>query len=99
MTYQTSELDFFRECLGRREKSTRTESDAMTARCEQQDHLRRAAYAILKRIELLAIEQSTAMEAQDDDRLMAADRQLEAEFGKKERAFGSLFEHRREHGC
>jgi len=67
--------------------------------CEKQNELRNAAHQILERIASLAREQVEAMEARDDDRLMAIDKQLETEFGAKERAFGALFEHRKEHDC
>jgi hypothetical protein len=42
---------------------------------------------------------SMALEHRQENTLMELDRQIELEFGAKERAMGALEEHRREHGC
>jgi hypothetical protein len=67
--------------------------------CEKQEKIRRTAMEILRRIDALTDEQVQAMRDHDDERLMAADKLLEAAFGKKQRAFGALLDHRKEHGC
>ncbi|MGH9629080.1 MAG: hypothetical protein ACRD7E_12220 [Bryobacteraceae bacterium] len=67
--------------------------------CEKQKELRKVAHEILERIALMAEEQVKAMKNEDDERLMAIDIKLETEFGAKERAFGALFEHRKQHDC
>lgn len=35
----------------------------------------------------------------DEDSASELDKQVDLEFGRKERAMGALHEHRREHGC
>jgi hypothetical protein len=67
--------------------------------CEKQQQLRRTAMEILERIDALTEVQIQAMRDGDDERLMDADKQIEAKFGEKERTFGALFDHRKEHGC
>ena len=67
--------------------------------CEKQAELRRKATEILERIDKLTDQQIQAMQDRDDEKLMAADKELELLYGKKQRAFGALFEHRNEHGC
>ena len=54
---------------------------------------------ILERIDALTEVQIQAMRDGDDERLMDADKQIEAAFGEKQRTFGALFDHRNEHGC
>ena len=54
---------------------------------------------ILGQIDALTQEQMDAMTSGDDERLIKADKQLEAAFGEKERTFGALLDHRDEHGC
>jgi hypothetical protein len=67
--------------------------------CDQQEALRRNAMGILERIDRLTSEQLKAMRDRDDDLLLNLDKQIEAAFGEKERAFGALLHHRDEHGC
>jgi hypothetical protein len=67
--------------------------------CEKQEELRRRATAILDQIDELTLQQIQYMRDWDDEKLMEVDKQLELAFGEKERTFGALFEHRREHGC
>lgn len=68
-------------------------------KCERQEELRREATAILDRIDALNREQVEAIKNWKDDRLLDLDKELEAAFGEKERAFGALLSHRDEHGC
>jgi hypothetical protein len=67
--------------------------------CEREQELRNAATAVLDRIDALTDEQIAAIKGRDDEALMAIDKQLELAFGEKERAFGTLLSHRKEHGC
>ena len=67
--------------------------------CEKEQELRQAAIEILKRIDESADVQIQAMRNRDDEKLIAADKELETLYGEKQRAFGALFEHRNEHGC
>ena len=67
--------------------------------CDEQETLRRLATTILHRIEQLMERQIAAMDACDDERLMALDKEIELAFGEKERAFGALLHHRDQHGC
>jgi len=67
--------------------------------CRKQQELRQAVTAVLERIDTLTRRQIEAMDRRDYDQLMALDRELEAAFGEKERAFGALKEHRTEHNC
>ncbi len=71
----------------------------MTGVCPRQHELREAVNAILARIDQLNQGQMEALKAHDDQRLMQLDKQMELTFGEKERSFGALFEHRKEHGC
>jgi hypothetical protein len=72
---------------------------SLTMSCEKQDELRQAITGILERIDALTQEQIDAINTADDAELMALDKEIELTFGEKERAFGSLFQHRQEHGC
>jgi hypothetical protein len=67
--------------------------------CEKQEQLRRTAMEILSRIDALTEVQIQAMRERDDEKLMEADKQLEVLYGKKQRTYGALFDHRNEHGC
>jgi hypothetical protein len=40
-----------------------------------------------------------ALKRDDKQLLLMSDRSMEVALGKKERAFGALAEHKREHGC
>jgi hypothetical protein len=67
--------------------------------CERQEELRQAAMKVLARIDALTEIQIQAMRDRDDEKLMDADKQLEAAYGEKQRSFGALLDHRNEHGC
>jgi hypothetical protein len=61
--------------------------------CQKQEELRSHVRSILAHIDDLNREQMEALKSMDDPRLMELDKELELLFGKKERAFGSLFQH------
>ena len=67
--------------------------------CERQEQLRQAAITVLRTLEELGAQQLHALQAADYHRLIKIDKQLERYFGKKQRAFGALLNHCREHGC
>jgi hypothetical protein len=67
--------------------------------CERQEQLRQAALVILRHMDELSLEQMDALNASDYDLLLLIDKKLEDSFGEKERAFGALLNHCREHGC
>jgi hypothetical protein len=67
--------------------------------CQRQEELRQAAKAVLQTVEELSAQQLQALNAADYNRLLKVDKQLERYFGKKQRAFGALLNHCREHGC
>lgn len=67
--------------------------------CDRQEQLRQAALAVLQRIDALSKEQVDTLQEGDYDRLLTIDKQIETAFGEKERAFGALLNHCREHGC
>ena len=54
---------------------------------------------MLGHLNRLTIEQIDCLKANDQKRLLALDKELETVFGEKERAFGALQEHSKEHGC
>jgi hypothetical protein len=43
--------------------------------------------------------QIEALEKADHSKLFSLDKELELSFGRKERAFGALRQHKRDHGC
>lgn len=67
--------------------------------CSQQNELSGHAIEVLGQIARISQEQIQALRSNDQAAMMRLDRQLELLFGEKERAFGALAEHRREHGC
>ena len=68
-------------------------------RCERQAHLQQVAVAVLRRIDELSDQQMKALHDSDYKLLLKLDEQMEREVGKRERAFGALFNHCRKHGC
>lgn len=68
-------------------------------RCSERDRLTGEAEAALGRVITLTREQINALNERDDSRLMALDQELELAFGEKERLFGALQQHTKEHGC
>ena len=69
------------------------------ANCSERDRLTEDAHNTLTEVIQLTQEQIAALQARDQEKLLAADRGLELAFGKKERAFGALQQHTKEHGC
>jgi hypothetical protein len=59
-----------------------------------------AATQALERMKALIEQQITVLhEGESQSKLMSLDKDLEKAFGGKERAFGALAEHKKEHGC
>jgi hypothetical protein len=67
--------------------------------CHERDSLQRDATAALQKIIDLTKQQITAIHDDDQTRLLALDKNLETAFGEKERSFGALHQHTKEHGC
>jgi hypothetical protein len=67
--------------------------------CAKRDELRNRAVHILGALVRLGNEQVDCIRAEDYDCLMKIDKDLELQFGEKERAFGALREHIAEHRC
>lgn len=67
--------------------------------CPERESLQREATKVLQDVITVTREQIECVKLQDQARLMALDKVLEATFGKKERAFGALWQHTKEHGC
>ena len=74
-------------------------SEDMPDVCPKREELRAAATELLELMGRLCSEQSKAIRENDHTRLAALDRKFEEAFGQKERAYGALEEHRKEHGC
>ena len=70
------------------------------ASCSKRDELMLAATQALERMKALIEQQITVLhEGEGQSKLMSLDKDLEKAFGEKERAFGALAEHTKEHGC
>lgn len=67
--------------------------------CPKRDELNKRALEVLRHLNRLTVEQMDCLKANDQRRLLALDKELEKQFGEKERAFGALQEHSKEHGC
>jgi hypothetical protein len=67
--------------------------------CATRDRLQAEASTVLQQMIDMTEDLIRAVAAKNSRSLMALDKQLEAAFGGKERAFGALFEHTKEHGC
>jgi hypothetical protein len=67
--------------------------------CPKKEELRREANQILDRVLSITKAQIEALQANDQAKLLSLDKDLELTFGSKERAFGALREHTKEHGC
>lgn len=63
------------------------------------ESLQAEAASVLQRLIDLTQHQIEAVEVNDQSKLMALDKDLETTFGEKERAFGALREHTKEHKC
>lgn len=67
--------------------------------CILRAQLQKDATETLNRLIELNKQQIDALQENDETRLMALDQKMELAFGDKERAFGALREHTKEHGC
>jgi len=68
--------------------------------CTRREELTTAAAESLKRIKSLIEEQIAVLRQPGGQaRLLELDRELEKAVGEKERGFGALTEHTKEHGC
>ena len=68
--------------------------------CSKRNELMLTASQALERMKALIEQQITVLhEGEGQSKLMSLDKDLEKAFGEKERAFGALAEHTKEHGC
>jgi hypothetical protein len=67
--------------------------------CPKREELQTAASAALSHMTELISGQLKALHDQDMQKLLTLDKELEQAFGAKERAFGALNEHTKDHGC
>lgn len=67
--------------------------------CPERDRLQLEADQVLQQIIDITKRQIDALHDGDQARLLALDKRLETTFGEKERAFGALRQHTKEHGC
>lgn len=71
----------------------------MATTCAEREALQREAARNLQLLIELTKQQIDALTASDQARLLALDKNLEKVFGEKERSFGALRQHTKEHGC
>lgn len=71
----------------------------MPTTCTEREKLQREASSHLQALIEITKQQIEALQANDHTRLIALDKNLEKMFGKKERSFGALRQHTKEHGC
>jgi hypothetical protein len=71
----------------------------VTNQCPERASLQRTAREVLQNLIDLTHQQLEAISANDQNRLLLLDKRLEHVFGEKERAFGALSQHTKEHGC
>lgn len=67
--------------------------------CPEREALQREATRNLQVLIELTKQQIDALTSNDQSRLLALDKNLEKVFGEKERSFGALRQHTKEHGC
>ena len=67
--------------------------------CAKRDELSAKAAHVLGVIVKLGNEQIDCLKSNDQKRLLEIDKELERQYGEKQRAFGALREHSKEHGC
>ncbi len=67
--------------------------------CMERDQLTNTARQTLSAIQRFIDEMTTALDRGHPKELAKLDQSLEAAFGEKERAFGRLEQHRKDHGC
>ena len=69
------------------------------ATCKERDELTGIARRAISDMMRCTDKILTALEKGDTTELLPLDKHLEAAFGDKERAFGALRQHRKDHGC
>jgi hypothetical protein len=67
--------------------------------CPTRQRLQQEATAVLNTLTELITQQIEALRVGDNQKLLSADKKLEMMFGEKERTFGALRQHTKEHGC
>ena len=67
--------------------------------CKRQAQLQNAAVPVREHLDELSEQPINALRDGNYNRVLSLDEKMENYFGKKERAFGALFNHCREHGC
>lgn len=71
----------------------------MPTTCTEREKLQREASGHLQALIEITKQQIEALQANDQARLIALDKNLEKIFGEKERSFGALRQHTKEHRC
>jgi hypothetical protein len=67
--------------------------------CAERESIEQEVSAALSAVTELMKRQLEALKVADHHKMFALDRELENSFGRKERAFGALRQHRKDHGC
>jgi hypothetical protein len=67
--------------------------------CDARKLLERNADSVLTEVVKIIELQREALKSGNQKELMLLDKRLENAFGEKERAFGALTQHKKEHGC
>ncbi len=67
--------------------------------CERRDALMEETQRQLLRLADLARAQGEALRNNQENVVMAIDKEVERTLGEKERSLGALREHKKEHGC
>jgi hypothetical protein len=70
-----------------------------TTRCSVREGLQKRATETLQKVIELTQGQIECLAKNDQSTLTVLDKKLEQMFGEKERAFGALRQHSKEHGC
>jgi hypothetical protein len=68
-------------------------------KCRERESLSSEATKTLQTLSGIIQEQIEALQVGDQKKLLSLDKSLELTFGDKERAFGALQQHTKEHGC
>ena len=68
-------------------------------KCETREELYNEAQKLLREIQSTTQVELEALAEHDQTKLIAVDKKLEELIGQKERIFGALQQHTREHGC
>jgi hypothetical protein len=67
--------------------------------CRKRKELEKDADSMLSELIRVIEAQRVALTDRNDKKVLALDKRLEIAFGAKERAFGALAQHKKEHGC